>query len=33
MNVEEMGCEGLDRIYLDQCRGKWWDLVNTVTNL
>jgi hypothetical protein len=33
MDVEEIGCEGLDGIHLAQGMGKWRDFVNTVMNL
>jgi hypothetical protein len=32
MNLQEVGCEGMDLIELDQVRGRW-ALVNAVMNL
>jgi hypothetical protein len=33
MNLKEVGCEGMDRIDLDQDRDRWWALVNAVMNV
>ena len=33
MNLQEVGCGGMDRIDLDQDRDRWWDLANAVMNL
>jgi hypothetical protein len=33
MDVGEIGCGGMDWLYLAQNRDKWRELVNTVMNL
>jgi hypothetical protein len=33
MDLEEIGCDGMDWIDLAQDRDQWRDLVNTVMNL
>ena len=33
MDVQEVGCEGMDWIDLAQSRDRWWALVNAVMNL
>jgi len=33
MNLQEVGCEGMDWIELAQDRDRWWALVNVVMNL
>jgi hypothetical protein len=33
MDLEEVGCEGMDWIKLAQYRDRWWALVNMVMNL
>jgi len=33
MNLQELGCGGMDWIELAQNRNKWWPLVNAVINL
>jgi hypothetical protein len=33
IHVKEIGCEGVDWIYLVQGSDRWWDVVNTVMNL
>jgi len=32
MDAKEIGCEGVDLIYLAQDRNQWWALMNTVMN-
>jgi len=33
MDLQEVGCEGMDWIKLAQDKGGWWALVNAVMNL
>jgi hypothetical protein len=33
MNLREIGCGAVGRIYLPQGRGQWRALVNTIMNL
>jgi hypothetical protein len=33
MDLQEVGCGGVDGIYLVQDRDRWQDLVNTVMSL
>jgi hypothetical protein len=33
MNLIEIGCDGVDWIYLAQDMGQWWAFVNMVMNL
>jgi hypothetical protein len=33
MDLQEVGCRGMDRIELAQDRDRWWALVNVVMNL
>jgi len=33
MDLQEVGCRGMDWIELDQDRDRWWALVNVVMNL
>ena len=33
MDVEDVGCGGMDWMELDQGRDRWWALVNVVMNL
>jgi hypothetical protein len=33
MDLQEVGCRGMDWIGLAQDRDRWWALVNVVTNL
>ena len=33
MDLQKVGCGGMEWIDLDQDRGRWWALVNEVMNL
>jgi len=33
MDLQEVGCEGMDWIELAQDRDRWWAVVNSVMNL
>ena len=33
MDLQEMGCAGMDWIELVQDRDRWWSLVNVVMNI
>jgi hypothetical protein len=33
MDLQEVGCEGVDWIHLAQDRDQWWALVDLVMNL
>jgi hypothetical protein len=33
MDLQEVGCRGMDWIELAQDRGRWWALLNVVMNL
>jgi hypothetical protein len=33
MDLQEVGCGGMDWIELTRDRDRWWELVNTVMNL
>jgi len=32
MDLQEVGCVGMDWIDLAQDRGRWWELVNAIMN-
>ena len=33
MDLQEVGCEGMDQINVTQERERWWALLNAVMNL
>jgi hypothetical protein len=33
MDIQEVGCEGMDWIDMAQERDRWWKLVNAVMNI
>jgi len=33
MDLQELGCEGMDLIELAQDKDRWWELVNAVMNI
>jgi len=33
MDLQEVGCRGMDWIKLAEDRDRWWELVNVVMNL